>query len=83
MPPALTKRLYDMATGKTLTNNGLGAIAITQHYDALINIEGSADAATVSDLQRISQDILEKSYNYTTNRIKQDYIKTGGSRRIS
>ena len=83
VPPALTKRLYDMATGKTLTNNGLGAIAITQHYDALINIEGSADAATVSDLQRISQDILEKSYNYTTNRIKQDYIKTGGSRRIS
>lgn len=85
VPSALTQRLYAMANGNLPiagVSGGTISPEIHQHYDSLINIEGSADAATVEDLKRFSQDILEKSYDYTTRRIKQDYVRTGGSRRV-
>lgn len=92
VPADLTARLYDLAqnikpssslgntSAKGLSTIGAG-LSITQNYGSLINIQGSADAATVSDLKRMSKDLLEKSYDYTSKRITQDYIRTGGLRR--
>lgn len=92
VPADMTKKLYSMAMGvvpniqtpqiKMPTNLSNPNIEVHQHYDSLINIEGSADAATVKDLERMSKQLLETSYQYTTNRIKQDNIRTGGLRRI-
>lgn len=91
VPPDLTARLFNLAQqvkpntalGKANINgltSGVGA-SITQNYGSLINIEGSADAATVADLKRMSKDLLEKSYNYTSKRMTHDYVRTGGLRR--
>ena len=91
VPPDLTARLFNLAQqvkpntalGKANINgltSGAGA-SITQNYGSLINIEGSADAATVADLKRMSKDLLEKSYNYTSKRMTHDYVRTGGLRR--
>lgn len=55
---------------------------VTQHYDALINIEGSADAATVEDLKALSKDLMEKSYKYTSDKLYNGYIRSGGKRKI-
>ena len=92
VPADMTKKLYSMAMGvvpniqtpqiQMPTNLSNPNIEVHQHYDSLINIEGSADAATVKDLERMSKQLLETSYQYTTNRIKQDNIRTGGLRRI-
>lgn len=82
VPSALTQRLYAMASGQMPIMSGGGSTHIEQHFDALINIEGSADAATVEDLKRISKDLLEKSYKYTSQRIHDGYIKAGGRRAI-
>lgn len=93
LPANLSERLYTLAQtikpNSSLGNSSLSGVnssnrtvGVTQHYDSLINIEGSADAATVEDLKRMSSDLLEKSYNYTTQRINQDYRRTGGKRRI-
>lgn len=92
VPADMTKKLYSMAMGVTPNiqtprvqmpaNLSNPNIEVHQHYDALINIEGSADAATVKDLERMSKQLLETSYQYTTNRIRQDNVRTGGLRRI-
>jgi hypothetical protein len=94
VPNDLAERIYDMATNGyapslaineiKLPNisNGNPNIGVTQHYDSLINIEGSADAATVEDLKKLSKDILEKSYGYTTKRLYKDYIHSGGKRKV-
>jgi len=85
VPSVLTKRLYAMANGQLPIiggGSGGGTTEINQHYDSLITIEGSADAATVEDLKRLGKDLLEKSYDYTTQRIKQDYYRTGGRRKV-
>ena len=91
VPADLTARLYDLAQsikpGSSLGKANLkgvsanSGLSVTQNYGSLINIEGSADAATVSDLKRMSKDLLEKSYNYTSQRIQHDYRRTGGLRR--
>lgn len=84
VPSALTQKLYAMASGKLPISSigSMGETHVDQHFDSLIHIDGSADAATVEDLKKISKEILESSYNYTTQRIKQDYVRTGGTRRI-
>lgn len=92
VPADMTKKLYSMAMGVTPNiqtprvqmpaNLSNPNIEVHQHYDALINIEGSADAATIKDLERMSKQLLETSYQYTTNRIRQDNVRTGGLRRI-
>jgi len=84
VPSALTQRLYQMASGRMPINaNGtFGAASVNQHYDNLINIEGNVDRSVVEELKRFSQDFLEQSYNYTTERIKKDFVRTGGTRRI-
>lgn len=95
VPADLTERLYNLAQNITPSigttpisdfvyskpYESIGNVEIQQQYDSLITIQGSADAATVEDLKRMSKDLLEKSYNYTTKRINQDYVRTGGLRR--
>ena len=92
VPADMTARLYELAQsikpnssfGKSNIKDfpgGLGSVEIQQNYGSLINVEGNADAVTVNDLRRLSKDILERSYDYTTARIKQDYVKTGGIRK--
>lgn len=95
IPHDLTERLYELAKSNPVSHNflsipdgllnSIGQINvpqtnINQHYDSLINIEGSADAATVEDLKAMSNDLLEKSYKYTSQKIFKGY-KIGGGRR--
>lgn len=95
VPHDLTQRLYDMAMGKIIPNtdflktklpdynlNYSGATNITQNYDALIRIEGSADAATVEDLKNMRKDLLQSSYEYTSKKLHKGYIRAGGKRVI-
>ncbi|MBQ2396106.1 MAG: hypothetical protein II304_03560 [Bacteroidales bacterium] len=94
VPNDLAERIYDMATNgyaPSLVINEIKLpnmpndnhnVGVTQYYDSLINIEGSADAATVEDLKKLSKDILEKSYGYTTKRLYKDYIHSGGKRKV-
>lgn len=93
VPADMTARLYELAQsikpnssfGKSSIKDfsgSLNSVEIQQSYGSLINVEGNADAVTVSDLRRLSKDILERSYDYTTSRIKQDYVKTGGIRKV-
>ena len=91
VPADLTARLYELAQsvkpGSSLGRANISGLSaamgttINQTYGSLVNIEGSADAATVSDLKRMSKDLLEKSYNYTSQRMHKDYLRTGGLRR--
>lgn len=55
---------------------------VNQTFDNLINIEGSADAATVEDLKNLSKDFLQRSYEYTSQKMYSGYIKAGGKRQI-
>ena len=93
IPHDLTQRLYDMAMGKSTLNVGtnrfsipeiktgdIGKTEITQNYGSLINIEGSADAATVEDLKNMKKSLLEDSYDYTSKRIYKGHIHAGGKR---
>lgn len=94
VPADLTERLYYLAQAvkpnasigqanfSSFRNGSSSGLAINQSYGSLITIQGSADAATVEDLKRFTKDILEKSYDYTTSRIKQDGNRTGLRRRI-
>lgn len=97
VPADLTERLYKLAKGDlsimpqvNIPKFDLPDIdfeshfkpEVTQHYDALINIEGSADAATVEDLKKLSDNLLEKSYKYTSDKIFKGYMHGGGKRRV-
>lgn len=88
IPADLTERLYELALGKKMpgveippielqnTNN----INVTQKYDSLIHIDGSADAATVQDLKNMTSDLLKKSYEYTSKQLYKGYLRSGGRR---
>lgn len=93
VPADMTERLYALAqsikpgsrfgSGRIRgLRGGNGSVDVTQNYGSLINIEGSADAATVEDLKNMSKDLLERSYDYTSKRMTQDYARTGGRRKI-
>ena len=85
IPADLTERLFalassDLPLGKIAANsNGTN---IDVHYDNLINIEGSADAATVEDLKRFSKDVVKQSYEYTSSKLYKGYVGSGGKRKI-
>ena len=93
VPSYLTDRLYDLALNGvptpnitvpeiTIPNSEPRATEVNQHYDSLINIEGSADATTVKDLEALSKDIMEKSYAYTSQKIYSGYMHSGGKRNV-
>ena len=50
-----------------------GNVTVTNHYDTLLNVEGNVDKDALPGLQ----DLLEKSYKYTSNKIARDYEKMG------
>ena len=50
-----------------------GNVNVTNHYDSLLTVEGNVDKDALPGLQ----DILEKSYKYTSNKIARDYEKMG------
>lgn len=93
IPNNLTENLFEAAKNypaiastvgvlaRNLGNGNNSNVNINQHYDSLITIQGSADAATVQDIKNITKDILEQSYNYTSKRMNQDYVRTGGLRK--
>lgn len=95
IPAKLTKRLYEMATSDYTdlmkmpsvrapkVDSGLGGSGnVTQTFGNLINIEGSADAATVEDLKALSKNLLEESYKYTSSKIYSGYVRSGGRRTV-
>ena len=94
IPHEMTENLMQMAQG-ILPNIALNSIRlpdldiaklgetnVEQHYDSLIHIDGSADAATVEDIKRMTDGLLDKSYEYTSKKIHEGYIKAGGRRTI-
>ena len=94
IPNDMTKNLMLMAQGiipNILTASSSipsidsirgGDTKIEQHYDSLIHIDGSADAATVEDIKRMTNDLLDKSYQYTSKKIYEGHIKAGGRRTV-
>ena len=91
VPHELTQRLFELAqsakpgasigNSKFIAKPGNMSATVNQSYGSLINIEGNADSVTISELKKFSKQFLEQSYDYTSKRIKQDYVKTGGLRR--
>ena len=92
IPHDMTENLMQMAQGilpnvsfnasRLSMPTGFGETNVEQYYDSLIHIDGSADAATVEDIKRMTKDLLDKSYQYTSQKINEGYIKAGGRRRI-
>ena len=94
IPHEMTDNLMKMAQGilpnipiqhiKTpdIDISKIGETNVEQHYDSLIHIDGSADAATVEDIKRMTNDLLDKSYKYTSQKIHDGYIKAGGRRKV-
>lgn len=93
LPSYLTDRLYELALNGApspvmpvpkidIPKIQPHTTEVNQHYDSLINIEGSADAATVEDLKSLSKNIMEKSYAYTSRKIFDGYMRSGGRRNV-
>ena len=53
--------------------SNVGNVTVTNHYDSLLTVEGNVDRDALPGLQ----DILEKSYKYTTNQMQKDARKLG------
>lgn len=53
--------------------SNVGNVTVTNHYDALLNVEGNVDRDALPGLQ----EILEKSYQYTSKQIVKDARKVG------
>lgn len=53
--------------------SNVGNVTVTNHYDALLNVEGNVDRGALPGLQKI----LEKSYTYTTKKLADEYGKLG------
>lgn len=90
IPHEMTENLMNMAKGimpmlnqesarmQDYQNHVVNETNIEQHYDSLIHIDGSADAATVEDLKKMTNELLDKSYKYTSKKIHDGYLKSGG-----
>ncbi len=96
VPSYLTNRLYDLAlNGVPTPNTTVPEINISMkqpdankteiHIDKIENtveVEGNADASTVKQLKELSDDIVEKSYKYTSEKIYRGYMHSGGKRNV-
>ena len=56
------------------------SVNVEQHYDSLLNVSGSVDATVISNLKEFTNDLLEKSYDYTTKKTMKNYYRAGGKR---
>lgn len=90
IPAELTQRLYDMAKNYNpyvmqvptikvpdFKVGSTGQTIIEQNYESLIHIDGSADAATVSDLKNLGKDLVKKSYEYTQKQLSKNMQLAG------
>ncbi len=67
-------RLPDTAGAlEAIPSSGRESVEIVNHYDALLRVDGSVDRDALPGLQ----DILEKSYQYTTQKQYADLKKIG------
>lgn len=99
VPNDLTERLYKLAQSDLsiiprvqipkfeIPDIDISAISqptVTQNFDSLIHIDGSADAATVKDLKALAKDkdFLESAYKYFDKKAYSGYIRAGGKRRV-
>lgn len=53
--------------------SNVGNVTVTNHYDALLNVEGNVDRDALPGLQ----EILKKSCKYTLDKLADDYGKLG------
>ncbi|MDE6406452.1 MAG: hypothetical protein K2M20_12470, partial [Lachnospiraceae bacterium] len=63
------------ATLAGLPSSDRESVEIVNHYDALLRVDGNVDKDTLPGLQ----EILEKSYHYTTQKQYADLKKIGYS----
>jgi len=63
-----------------IVQNSYPSVNIDQHYDALLNVSGNVDSTVISDLKEFTNDLLEKSYDYTSKNIMKNYYRSGGRR---
>lgn len=48
----------------------------------MFNVEGNTSAITMDDIKKMEDKYFEKSYQYTSKKMFDGYLKTGGKRRI-
>lgn len=95
VPAELTERLYDMAMGNypmmnipvpeikipNIEKRNMGT-TIQQHFDSLIHVDGSVDTTTLQEMKKMTKNILQDSYEYTSHKMYDGCIKAGFKRRV-
>ena len=71
--PALRSLPDSAGTLDRLPSSGQESVGIVNHYDALLRVDGNVDRDALPGLQ----EILEKSYRYTTQKQYGDLKKIG------
>ncbi len=71
--PALRSLPDSAGTLDRLPSSGQESVEIVNHYDALLRVDGNVDKDALPGLQ----EILEKSYRYTTQKQYGDLKKIG------
>lgn len=100
LPANLTSRLWDLATGAAPTPSMPTYSVpdynvsqnyspnVTQHFDALLRVDGNVDATVIDDLKQFTRDLahnsdlLESAYQYTSKQMYKGYLHSGGKRRL-
>lgn len=92
LPADLTQRLYQLAQGNMpqmqMPKMQIPDYSIVENYspnitiDSSIHVEGSVDAAVISDLKKFRDDMCEDAYRYTSEKMYRGYMHSGGRRRI-
>lgn len=92
LPADITNRLYQLAQGNLpqmqMPKMQLPDYNIVENYspnitiDSSIHVEGSVDAAVISDLKKFRDDMCEDAYRYTSEKMYRGYMHSGGRRRI-
>ena len=94
LPADLTERLWKIAAGQFEVPqiqmpeipemHGIEnyAPSVTQHYDALIHVDGNVDKNVVDELKETADDIVKRAYQYTSEQMYRGYLHSGGKRRI-
>lgn len=95
LPSYLTNRLYDLAlNGVPMPNLNMPEISVNMeqpkasktgdiyidNIEKIIDVEGNADESTVNKLKKLSDDMLNQAYEYTSQKIYKDYLHAGGKR---
>ena len=56
-----------------LEGNAMGNVMVENHYDSLLNVEGNVDKDALPGLE----DILKRSYEYTSKQMVKEARKVG------